>query len=63
MNCNGCKRKFSIPQFVARYQGAAENASRAGSPQGKSQADPWGSFKRKADGPASAKRKKNKKQK
>jgi len=29
MNYAGCKRKFKIPPFVARYEGAAENAARA----------------------------------
>ena len=29
MNYAGCKRKFKVDQFVARYKGAAENAARA----------------------------------
>jgi deoxyribodipyrimidine photo-lyase len=27
MNYAGCKRKFKVDQFVARYKGAAENAA------------------------------------
>ena len=30
MNYAGCKRKFKVDQFVARYKGAAENAAKAG---------------------------------
>ena len=30
MNYAGCKRKFKVDQFVARYPEAAENASNAG---------------------------------
>lgn len=29
MNYEGCKRKFSVPDFVAKYRGAAENAAAA----------------------------------
>lgn len=29
MNYNGCKRKFKVPDFVKKYKGAAENASKA----------------------------------
>ena len=29
MNYNGCKRKFKVARFVARYKGAAENAAKA----------------------------------
>lgn len=29
MNYAGCKRKFKIDPFVARYQGAAQNAAKA----------------------------------
>lgn len=29
MNYNGCKRKFKVPQFVAKYKGAAANADAA----------------------------------
>jgi hypothetical protein len=28
MNYAGCKRKFKVDQFVARYRGAYENAAR-----------------------------------
>jgi hypothetical protein len=31
MNYAGCKRKFKIDQFVARYRGASENAARVSS--------------------------------
>jgi hypothetical protein len=55
MNYNGCKRKFNVPQFVARYKGAALNASRANSTSNKN-ADVWRSFKRKSDDPANAKK-------
>lgn len=27
MNYAGCKRKFKVDQFVARYRGASENAA------------------------------------
>lgn len=27
MNYAGCKRKFKLEQFVARYRGASENAA------------------------------------
>jgi hypothetical protein len=29
MNYKGCKRKFKVPDFVAKYKGAAENAAKA----------------------------------
>jgi len=29
MNYNGCKRKFKVPVFVAKYKGASENAEKA----------------------------------
>jgi hypothetical protein len=29
MNYAGCKRKFKVAEFVARYKGAAENAAHA----------------------------------
>jgi hypothetical protein len=29
MNYNGCKRKFNVALFVAKYKGAAENASKS----------------------------------
>lgn len=29
MNYAGCKRKFKVPTFVAKYQGASENAAKA----------------------------------
>ena len=29
MNYAGCKRKFKVANFVARYKGAAENAAKA----------------------------------
>jgi hypothetical protein len=29
MNYNGCKRKFKVADFVAKYKGAAENAAKA----------------------------------
>jgi deoxyribodipyrimidine photo-lyase len=29
MNYNGCKRKFKVSDFVAKYHGAAENAIKA----------------------------------
>ena len=32
MNYAGCKRKFKIEQYVARYKGAAENARKRGVP-------------------------------
>jgi hypothetical protein len=31
MNYAGCKRKFKVDQFVARYRGASENAARVSS--------------------------------
>lgn len=34
MNYAGCKRKFKVAQFVARYEGAAENAARASGVEG-----------------------------
>ena len=29
MNYNGCKRKFKVPSFVAKFKGAASNADAA----------------------------------
>jgi deoxyribodipyrimidine photo-lyase len=34
MNYNGCKRKFNVANFVARYPGAAENANAAAAKHG-----------------------------
>ena len=34
MNYNGCKRKFNVANFVARYPGAAENAEAAAAKHG-----------------------------
>ena len=31
MNYAGCKRKFKVDQYVARYRGASENAARVSS--------------------------------
>ncbi|KAL3781709.1 hypothetical protein HJC23_009927 [Cyclotella cryptica] len=51
MNYVGCKRKFKIDSFVARYKGAKENAikaERAATVERKSESDSLSGKKRKA---------------
>ena len=50
MNYAGCKRKFKVDQFVARYKGAAENAAKLASSSKKAAvAKMFAGKKRKAD--------------
>ena len=55
MNYNGCKRKFKVASFVAKYKGAAENASKAVASKPKPAV--WDDFKtkKKTDPSASSK--------
>jgi hypothetical protein len=48
MNYNGCKRKFNVASFVAKYKGAAENASKSGATSSKPKPAVWSDFKAKA---------------
>lgn len=44
MNYNGCKRKFKVAQYVAKYKGAAENAAKAVA-SSKPKSAVWSDFK------------------
>ena len=58
MNYAGCKRKFDVAAFVAKYKGAAENAVQAAKKHGKEPAADASKPKRKGKAPSAGTKKK-----